>query len=212
MTNLPEQNADVYAAFKNGQFSVQISSNNPFGRIPVDQATEVTANKDTQTAGGTTGFSLKASSVKREYLTAEHRSAFLGQLRGMVRGNNTGLHHAELQRPRIQKDEKAVSAVTDIVSGWINPFAEKQDLICISTAKAAPKDISSDLMKAYEIGEQSYAIFKSERLEKDPPAKKFHDPMKTNKLKTFSSMCKKKQVKSSGRAIILKAGLFLVGL
>ena len=158
MTNLPEQNADVYAAFKNGQFSVQISSNNPFGRIPVDQATEVTANKDTQTAGGTTGFSLKA----------EHRSAFLGQLRGMVRGNNTGLHHAELQRPRIQKDEKAVSAVTDIVSGWINPFAEKQDLIYISTAKAAPKDISSDLMKAYEIGEQSYAIFKSERLEKDP--------------------------------------------
>ena len=52
-------------------------------------------------------------------------------------------------------------------------------------------------MKAFEIGEQSYATFKNERLEKDPPAKKFHDTMTTNRIKTFSSMCKKKEVKSS---------------
>ena len=45
---------------------------------------------------------------------------------------------------------------------------------------------------------QAYATFKSERLERDPPAKKFHDLMKTNRLKTFSNMCKKKEVKSSG--------------
>ena len=35
--------------------------------------------------------------------------------------------------------------------------------------------------------------------------------MKTNKLKTFSNMCINKQVKSSGRAIILKAYRFLFG-
>ena len=35
MTNLPEKNPCVYEAFKAGQFSVQMSSNNPFGRIPV---------------------------------------------------------------------------------------------------------------------------------------------------------------------------------
>ena len=45
MTNLPEKYRSVYEAFKTGQFSVQLSSNNPFGRIPVDQATEVTINK-----------------------------------------------------------------------------------------------------------------------------------------------------------------------
>lgn len=33
---------------------MQISANNPFGCIPVNQTTEVTVNKDTQTPGGTT--------------------------------------------------------------------------------------------------------------------------------------------------------------
>ena len=129
----------------------------------------------------------------------------------MVHGNKTDLHHAELQRPRIQKDEKAVLAVVDLIQGLINPFSEKQELVRISTAKVAPKDITSDLMRAYEIGEQSYATFKNERLEKDSPAKKFYDTMKTNRLKRFSSMCKKKEVKSSGRAIILKADRSLFG-
>ena len=47
------------------KLSVQVSNNNPFGRIPVDQITEVTVNKDTQTPGGTSRFSLKAGAIKR---------------------------------------------------------------------------------------------------------------------------------------------------
>lgn len=78
MTNLSEEKPYVYEAFQAGQFSVQMSSSNPFGRIPVDETTEVTVNKDTQTPGGTTRFSLKAGAIKRYYLTAEHRSVFLG--------------------------------------------------------------------------------------------------------------------------------------
>ncbi|KAI0215013.1 hypothetical protein LSAT2_032961, partial [Lamellibrachia satsuma] len=84
-------------------------------------------------------------------------------------------------------------------------------LISISTAKAAPRDIATDLMKAFEIGEQSYATFKDEKLEKRTPKKKFNDPMKMRKLKTFSNKCKKKEVKSNGRAIILKADRSLFG-
>ena len=67
-------------------------------------------------------------------------------------------------------------------------------------------------MKAYGIGEQCYATFKDERLKEDPPAKKFQDPMKTKKLKTFSDMCEEeKKVKSNGRVIILKADRSLFG-
>ena len=162
MTNFPEKNPCVYEAFKAGQFSVQMSSNNPFGRIPVDQTTEVTVNKDTQTPGGTAQFSLKAGAIKRYYITAKHRSAFLGQIRGMVQGKKSGLHHSELQRTRIKKDEEAVSAVVHLIEGWVNPFTEKQDLISTSTARTAPRDIESDLMKAHEIGEQCYSNFKEE--------------------------------------------------
>jgi len=81
-----------------------------------------------------------------------------------------------LQPSRIKKDEEAVYAVVDLVQEWVNPFTDKQDLINISTARKAPRDITCDLMKAHEIGEQSYIPFKEERLEKDPPVKKFHDP------------------------------------
>ena len=123
----------------------------------------------------------------------------------MVKGNKSVLCHTEQQSPRLQKDEEAVSAVVGLINGWVNPFAGKQDLINIFTAKAAPKEIASDLMKAYEIGEKCYASFKKERLEEDPPAKKFPDLMKTNKRKTFSNMCKKREVKSNGRAVILDA-------
>ena len=66
-------------------------------------------------------------------------------------------------------------------------------------------------MKTHEIGEQCYSNFKEERLEKDPPAKQFHDPIPANKLKTFSNLCKKKEVKSSGRVIILNADRSLFG-
>lgn len=122
MTNLPEKYPSVYEAFKTGQFSVQLSNNNTFGRIPVDQAIEVTVYKDTHTPGGTSRFSLKAGAVRRYYLTAEHRSAFLGQLREMLQGNKSKLSHSELQSPRIQKDEEAFSAVVSLIQVWINPF------------------------------------------------------------------------------------------
>jgi len=46
MLALPENRPDVQQAFSAGQFSVQLSGLNPFGRIPVDQATDVTANKE----------------------------------------------------------------------------------------------------------------------------------------------------------------------
>lgn len=144
-------------AFKEGQFSVQLFSNNPFGRIPVDQTTEVTVSKDTQTPGGTTRFSLKRGAVQSYFITAEYRSAFLEKIGRMLHDGKSRHHHADLQQPRIKKDEEAVSAAVDLAKGWVNPFSEKHGLVSISTAKAAPTDIPSDLMNAYEIGERSYA-------------------------------------------------------
>ena len=180
MVNLPADHANVYEHFRNGGFSVQLTAGNPFGRIPVDQTTEVTINKDTKTAGGTTKFSQNSQAVHRFYLTAEYRSGFLGLLRNMSDMSQDALHHSDLQQPRIYKDEKATSTVVEILEDWINPFSGNQDLVCISTAAAATQDIRNDLMQAKAKGEQAYQLFKEERLESDPPQKKFHAPMKKN--------------------------------
>lgn len=48
-------------------------------------------------------------------------------------------------------------------------------------------------------------------MEKVPQVKKFHDPLTTNKLKTFSYLNKKKHVTSGGRTVMLKADRSLFG-
>ena len=52
----------------------------------------------------------------------------------------------------------------ELVQGWINPFGENQS---ISTARKAPREVASDLMKEHDIGQQCYSDFKDQRLEKD---------------------------------------------
>ena len=115
MTNLPGNNIRVYEAFKAGQLSVQMSNNNPFGRIRMDQATNVTVNKDMHTHGGTARFSLEAGAIQRYYITSEYRSAFLGELRDMVQGNRSNVYQTELQRPIIHKYKDAVSTVVGFI-------------------------------------------------------------------------------------------------
>ena len=87
----------------------------------------------------------------------------MGQLQNMVHGNKSKLKHADLQQTGIKKDEDAVSAVVNLTEGWVNPFAVKQDLMSISTAKSAPRDVTSELTEAYDIDEKCNAIFKEER-------------------------------------------------
>ena len=55
-------------------------------------------------------------------------------------------------------------------------------------------------------------MFVTERLERNPPSRKFTDPIKKQKLKSFSSMTKtKKTVTVSGRETILRANCNLFG-
>ena len=84
MTKLAEDHPEINAHLESGGFSVQIGKQNTFGRIPVDQTIEETVNKDTQTNGGTKGFSLKPAAISKYYLTAEYRSTSLKQLRDLI--------------------------------------------------------------------------------------------------------------------------------
>ena len=63
MIRLPRTRPDLHFCMKIGLFSCQICSENTFGKIPIDQTTGETINKDTQTPGGTKGFSTKHNLV-----------------------------------------------------------------------------------------------------------------------------------------------------
>ena len=114
-TRLSIDHPDVHAQLENGGFSVQLGRQNPFDRIAVDQTIEETVNKDTQTPGGTKGFSLKPAALIRYYLTAEYRSTCLKQLRELTDIKPPCVSHHDLESSRIRKDELAVQSLVNLM-------------------------------------------------------------------------------------------------
>ena len=210
MSQLASTHPEVFSEFMEGGFSVQMvqmDSTNPFGRIPVDQRIEETINKDTQTAGGTKGFSLKPAAVMKHYLTAEYRSTYLRQLREATGRSKSKLSHKDLQRTRIKKDEADVQSLLSLMeNSWMNPMVpENTNLTSLSTGVLAPPDVSYGLLQACDVGEAAYQVFNQTRLSQHPPAVKLFDKMKKQNLKTFASLTVKKSCGKKAQDIVLKA-------
>eukprot|EP00795_Rhopilema_esculentum_P000015 gene15-9612_t len=194
MTKLQDDHLEIYKFMGNGGFSVQLSKENTFGRISVDQTLEETVNKDTQTAGGTKGLSLRPGAVQRYYLMAEFRALFLRNLREMV-GYAKGKHgHADLQSSRNAQDKKDVTAMADLIKNWTDPFAGHGQLSSISTEAVAITAIAEGLASAFKVGEAAYADFKKTHLESQPTTVRIYDTLKKQKLKTFNALSTTKKV------------------
>ena len=75
MLALPENRPDVYQVhlvLASFQFYYLVSTLLDEYQLMKLQVGEVTVNKDTQTPGDTTGFSLKPAALQQFYMTAEH--------------------------------------------------------------------------------------------------------------------------------------------
>ena len=96
------------------------------------------------------------------YLTAEHRVSALRQLREQISVQCSRLNHADLESPRIRKDESDVTALVDLIGrNWTNPFASEQsDLGQLSTVVAATPEISSDLLQQRKRGKKHTKLFR----------------------------------------------------
>ena len=102
------------------------------------QTCEETVNRDTQTSGGTKGFSLKPGAVSKYYLIAEYRSIFMRRFKEMLHlGTPATVQHTDLQASRIRRDEDDVKLMMLMIQGsWINLFkGGEQDLVCLFEVK-----------------------------------------------------------------------------
>ena len=135
----------------------------------------------------------------------------MGQLRVMTQVNQSAFHHSELQKPRIDRDYRAVGAVVELLENWTNPFEGSLDIVSLSSANVAPKDVTHVLLRAHSTGEEAYDSFKRERLEEASQKKQLCDPMKKTRLRTFTTIERKKHVQISGNAAKLKADRSLFG-
>ena len=149
MSRLQETSPVLHDHFLNGGLSGQLRNEHPFARIAVDQTTEETVNKDTQTAGA----------VSRYYLTAEHRARALMQMRQEISLQGSVItEHTDLEKTRIKRYESDVASMVDLLANnWTNPFGnDPSDLVIISTGTVASPDVSTDLLTTREKGEHAY--------------------------------------------------------
>ena len=105
----------------------------------------------------------------------------------------------------MRKDERDASALVSMLdSNWTNPFGDPFDLINLSTGLVAPDSIAKNLLGAKDKGNVAFKDFCDERLDISD-TKGFFDPLKKQRLKTFSDIKIKRFFKTQGRSIIMKA-------
>ena len=148
MSRLPIDHPEVHQQFVQCGFSVQFGSHNPFGHILVDQTIEETVNRDTQTAGGTKGCSLKRAAVTRHYRTSEYRTMYLRQLRKMMGRGMSHLNHADLFITRDEADVYSIIKLLD--DDWTNHF------VSILAGTLAPPDVTGGILDAHTSGMAAY--------------------------------------------------------
>ena len=205
MINLKTTHPELHDYLMDGGFSTQIGGENPFGCIPMDQTIEETINKDTQTPGGTRGFSMNKGAVAKHYITADYRASCVRQLRDFVNSHRLGIRHPDLSRPRILKDEEDIQSLIDMLQNlWQNPFARDLSDLCNLSTGAIPEDgLTSDVLSARVKGEEACSHFISERLSSSRSAK-FFDKLPRIKLKSFRNV-NTKRVKASDKEVVLRA-------
>ena len=130
---------EAYRAFKDGQFSVQMSKDNPFGRNEAYKTIENTINRDCKTGGGYVGFSAKFATTQRWVLNDSRRGTLRKLLPEhlLMTPDNTYVHE-ELDPARIKTDLAAVEKVVDLLENvFSNPWTKEGDLTSLFTGVAA---------------------------------------------------------------------------
>ena len=72
MLNLPSQHPEMYESFMSGNFSVQFSENNSFGRNDAEKTIKNTINKEMKTPSGYVHHDLLPGGIKRDERDVSH--------------------------------------------------------------------------------------------------------------------------------------------
>ena len=204
MVSLPSTHPEVYSQFLLGNFAVQMSEENPFGKNEFDKCIENTINKDTKTPGGITRFSTNDSAVHRWTLNSMRRADCRKVLHQKLNYNTSKYKHNDLQPSRIDKDEKNVKSIVEVLSDvFANPFTTEK-FISISCGIEATANVASDLLNAHAIGKKAQEAFVEERLKQNSTLTIF-DALKKLNLKTFKDLLVTKIIKTTSRTVCIKA-------
>ena len=193
-----------------GNFSVQLSENNLFGRNDANKTIENTINKEMKTPGAVRGFSINRAAVDRWNLNARRRAVFRAVLHKHIEYKPSRYVHYDLLPGRIKRDERDVSHIIESTEcSFINPFGDESELMVIASGVNATEEIK-DHLNAESYGKSAMDEFVKKRLS-EKPIQDFFDQIKKRFLKTFASLMLKSLVKVNKKEVMIKADRTLFG-
>ena len=159
-------------------------------------AVEQSINADSKSSGGVLGKSQSPPALEKWFLTIHQRAAIAAALKAIYGIQNTDQGtHKEVAPKRVKRDKddvkKLVSCFTSDV--MINPFEDAEDLVNFATGIVLPTDVAEVLVNSTEKGKEQMETFIAKRMNSNTIG--FWEPIPSLKVKTFSSITKKVQVK-----------------
>ena len=198
MMNLPEE---IASKFKAGQFPVR-QTPGKFNGIWSDMGVEKTVIKDSKGSGGIVGLTRKKAAMVRWSLTRHRLGEYAAAMRDRS-GHSTSVksQHLETLPAAMKRDEEHLIALTThLREKMTDPFNVNDHpdvLMNISTGVHAPPEIQESLLNAVEMGQKEMEKFVESALSKGG-IKSFYAPIPKSKLKTFTELSKKTNIKLHG--------------
>ena len=203
MLRLPSSMPEVYNAFLNGEFSVQMGEANPTGRNEADKTIENTINRDCKTGGGYIGFSANCAATQRWVLNVSRRATYRKLLREHLSIKPANYVHKELAPGRIKKDIEAVEKGINLLENVFTYPWNGGDLTSLSTGIEATAEVKDSLQGAKNGGFSACLEFIS-TLCSSSPKLDFFEPLPKSKYKTFKDLKKVVKVSAKHRVLPLK--------
>ena len=193
----------IYQQFMEGEFVVQ-RSEKPFAQMPCDQTIEQTANRDSKTKGGMTGFTTSKGTVNRWIWSHHARGAITRECEDMASKSDRSDTRTDLLESRKKCDRLAVLRIVETTNAMLNPFEyEGEELIHITSGVAASAQVQQDISTAHHRGEDQFLELCEKRVKTGQVG--LFDSIKKLKLKTFSNMSKTVKSRVRGQEVILRA-------
>lgn len=211
MNRLLETHPTVHQELVTGNHAVS-RSNQPFAQVWTDMALEQSINLDSKTKGGIVGITQKPGALERWFLTSHERALITTSMKemcGLQDSDRVGTHK-EAGTNRRKRDEGDVMKILSTVTSGLmtNPFCldDEDDgdsripLTNIATGVVMPKDGEQHLLQSYELGKTQMNTFVEQRLNTSEVP--FWNPIPKLGIKTFSTLAKKKAVKTTDDKMI----------
>lgn len=202
LLNLQRTHPGAEELLRNNGFSV-CRSQVPSSRNSVDITIEQTINRYAKCTGGIVGYSRNFWAYARWCITRHERAKYveLSFERASMLHTSDASHH-DLQPGEMKRSEQSVLKVIEAIELYINPFDvdNKDTLFCLSSGRPVPESVEEHLLNVDSLGKAAYNTFLQDRF--ILKNKKFHEPLKRQKLQTFKSIQEKIIVTSSQNRLV----------